>query len=66
MNPEPQGSLRPLVDDEVDRPGVEALQGAELTGTNRSCGLITIIFFVRDTPFMRSSRLIALKTPNSF
>jgi hypothetical protein len=34
---------------------VEALQGAELTGTNRSCGLITIIFFVRDTPFMRSS-----------
>ena len=43
---------------------MEALQGVELTGTNRSCGLTAIIsFFDRDSPFMRSSRLIAtLKT----
>jgi hypothetical protein len=35
----------------VDRLGVEALQGAELTSTNRSCGLITITFFVRCTVY---------------
>ena len=27
----------------VDRPGVDMLQGMELTGTNRSCGLTTYI-----------------------
>ena len=29
-----------MVDHHVDRPGVEALRGVELTGTNRSIGLI--------------------------
>jgi hypothetical protein len=30
-------------DDHVDRPGVEAPQGVELTGTNSSIGLIALI-----------------------
>jgi hypothetical protein len=30
-------------DHHVDRPGVEALQGVELTGTNSSIGLIALI-----------------------
>ena len=29
-----------MVDHHVDRPGVEAVQAAQLTGTNRSIGLI--------------------------
>ena len=32
-----------MVDHHVDRPGVEALRGVELTGTNRSIGLIVLI-----------------------
>ena len=32
----PTKVVRPLGDDEVDRPGVEAQQCVELTGTNRS------------------------------
>jgi hypothetical protein len=30
-------------DDHVDRPGVEAPQGVELTGTNSSIGLVALI-----------------------
>ena len=32
-----------MEDDHVDRPGVEAPQGVELTGTNSSIGLIALI-----------------------
>ena len=32
-----------MVDHHVDRPGVEAPRGVELTGTNRSIGLIVLI-----------------------
>src|SRR5439155_23333345 len=32
--------IRAVVDHHVDRPGVEAVQAAQLTGTNRSIGLI--------------------------
>ena len=32
-----------MEDDHVDRPGVEALQGVKLTGTNSSIGLIVLI-----------------------
>ena len=32
-----------MEDHHVDRPGVEALQGVELTGTNSSIGLIALI-----------------------
>ena len=32
-----------MVDHHVDRPGVEVPRGMELTGTNRSIGLIVLI-----------------------
>ena len=35
--------IRAVEDDHVDRPGVEAPQGVELTGTNSSIGLIALI-----------------------
>ncbi len=35
-----------MEDDHVDRPGVEAQQWAQLTGTNRSTGLIALIINV--------------------
>ena len=36
-----------MEDHHVDRPGVEAQQCVELTGTNRSFGLITLILYAR-------------------
>ena len=38
-----------MEDDHVDRPGVEVRQRMQLTGTNRSIGLIALIFSVHDT-----------------
>ncbi len=38
--------IRAVVDDNVDRPGVEAQQCVKLTGTNRSIGLIVLIVHV--------------------
>src|SRR4051794_11543982 len=39
--------LRAVEDDHVDRPGVQARQRVELTGTNRSIGLIPLMVHVR-------------------
>ena len=36
-----------MEDDHVDRPGVQARQRVELTGTNRSIGLIPLMVHVR-------------------
>ena len=36
-----------MEDDHVDRPGVQARQRVELTGTNRSIGLIALMVHVR-------------------
>src|SRR5947209_20465476 len=40
---ETSSPLRAVEDDHVDRPGVEVRQRMELTGTNRSIGLIALI-----------------------
>src|SRR5262249_47876349 len=40
---ETSSPLRAVVDHHVDRPGVEVRQRMELTGTNRSIGLIVLI-----------------------
>src|SRR5262249_17509612 len=40
---ETSAPLRAVEDDHVDRPGVEAPQGVELTGTNSSIGLFALI-----------------------
>ena len=49
-----------MEDDHVDRPGVEVQQCMQLTGTNRSIGLIALIFSVHERPErqMRSLRLL--------
>ena len=39
--------MRAVEDDHVDRPGVQARQRVELTGTNRSIGLIPLMVHVR-------------------
>src|SRR5262249_22678590 len=54
-----RSSSRPLVDHEVDRPGVEARQRAELTGTNRSCGLTTL-FLVDSSTVDRNETPVGL------
>ena len=41
--PRNEYSLRVVEDHHVDRPGVEAQQCVELTGTNSSIGLIVLI-----------------------
>lgn len=46
-----------MEDDHVDRPGVEAQQCVQLTGTNRSIGLIALIFNVH-THSRVSTRLL--------
>jgi hypothetical protein len=43
-------------DDHVDRPGVEAPQGVELTGTNSSIGLIALINAMLILAFRRQVR----------
>ena len=39
--------MRAVEDDHVDRPDVQARQRVELTGTNRSTGLIALMIHVR-------------------
>ena len=46
--------LRSLEDYEVDRLGVEALRGAELTSTNRPCDL---------TSFTKANIVVGARTP---
>ena len=45
-----------MEDDHVDRPGVEAPQGVELTGTNSSIGLIALITAMLILAFRRQAR----------
>ena len=42
-----------MEDDHVDRPGVDAQQCVQLTGTNRSFGLIALVAKARETRTMR-------------
>ena len=49
-----------MEDDHVDRPGVEAPQGVELTGTNSSIGLIALINAMLIKPL---TRLFGAKAP---
>ncbi len=53
-----------MEDDHVDRPGVEAQQCVQLTGTNRSIGLIALIFNVHMHGLLRpahvSTRLLRI------
>ena len=57
--------IRAVVDDNVDRPGVEVRQRMKLTGTNRSIGLIVLIVHVhrkRDEHDLLSSRCRDLRS----
>ena len=45
-----------MEDDHVDRPGVEAPQGVELTGTNSSIGLVALINAMLILAFRRQAR----------
>ena len=52
-----------MVDHHVDRPDVEAQQCVQLTGTNRSIGLIALIFSVHSFVVIAGlKREAALKT----
>jgi hypothetical protein len=53
--------MRAVEDHHVDRPGVEAQQCVELTGTNSSIGLITLI---KQCPLGSRSEWSAQETRN--
>ena len=49
-----------MEDDHVDRPGVEVRQRMELTGTNRSIGLIALMIHVRQHNTQRPATATAV------
>ena len=59
--------LKAVVDHHVDRPGVEASQGVQLTGTNSLIGLIALIANARlksqDTAHNRTTCFTVVRRP---
>jgi hypothetical protein len=53
--------MRAVIDHHVDRPGVNVRQRTELTGPNRSIGLISIVQI--DTPSQKQSLFTQAQAP---